>query len=305
MKRARDLLSSSSSEESSPAKAAGRLPKINKMADEGDMAVEGEVTIKDLFVQLNMMKRNFERGFSGLGSDIESFRLELQNDLKSLNDRVDKVESSVKNVWEEINDVKSNMDSSQQDTENLKATVKSLKTELELQRQRNIKLEQYTCRENIRLLFVEEQPEENTEALFIRILTEMKVYRPSMQFHAVHRQPNGGRRTPGNSDTPRHIIARFVCRKDRDFIWSQREAIKKTENYKDAFFVPDLVKELAEEGAKLREAVRCARRVFNLNVAIHNNCFVMLDSGFSYTVKDIPEYIKKEMYKGRQSAPQS
>ena len=71
------------------------------------------------------------------------------------------------------------------------------------------------------------------------------------------------------------------------------------------FFVPDLVKELAEEGAKLREAVRCARRVFNLNVAILNNRLVMLDSGFSYTVKDIPEYIKKEMYKSRQSAPQS
>ena len=129
------------------------------------MAVEGEVTttIKGLFVQLNMMKRNFERGFSGLRSDIESFQLELQNDLKSLNDRVDKMESSVENPWEEISDVKSNMDSSQQDTENLKATVKSLKTELELQKQRNIKLEQYTRRENIRLLFVEEQREENTE----------------------------------------------------------------------------------------------------------------------------------------------
>ena len=149
MKRARDLFSSSSSKESSPAKAAGRLPKVNKMADEGDMAVEGEVTIKDLFVQLNMIKRNFERGFSELRSDIESFLLELQNDLKSLNDRVDKMESSVENALEEINNVKSNMDSSQQDTENLKATVKSFKTELELQRQRNIKLEQYTPRENI------------------------------------------------------------------------------------------------------------------------------------------------------------
>ena len=68
MKRARDLLSSSSSEESSPAKAACRLAEVNKMADEGDMIVEGEVTIKDLFVQLDMMKRNF----SGLRSDIES-----------------------------------------------------------------------------------------------------------------------------------------------------------------------------------------------------------------------------------------
>ena len=122
---------------------------------------------------------------------------------------------------------------------------------------------------------------------------------------AVHRQPDGERRTPGNRDTPWHITARFVCRKDRDFAWRQREAIKKTENYKDAFFVPDLVKELVDEGAKLREAARCGRRVFNLNAAIHNYRFVMLDSGLSYTVKDIPEYIKKEMYKVRQSAPQS
>ena len=65
------------------------------------------------------------------------------------------------------------------------------------------------------------------------------------------------------------------------------------------------MKELADEGAKHREAVRCARRVFNLNAAIRNNRFVMLDSGLSYTVKDIPEYVKKKMYKGRQSAPQS
>ena len=128
------------------------------------------------------------------------------------------------------------MESSQKDMENLRATVKSLKTELELQKQRNIKLEQYTRRENIRLLFVEEQSEENTEALFIRILTETKVDRPSMQFHAVRRQPNGERRTPENRDTPRHIIARFVCRKDRNFVWRQGEAIKKTENFKDAFF---------------------------------------------------------------------
>ena len=63
------------------------------MADEGDMAVEGEVMIKDLFVHLNMMKRNSERDFSGLRSDIESFKLELQNDLKSLDDRADKTES--------------------------------------------------------------------------------------------------------------------------------------------------------------------------------------------------------------------
>ena len=113
-------------------------------------------------------------------------------------DRVDEIKFSVENAWDEINNNKSNMDSGQHDMENLKATVKSLKTELELQKQRNIKLEQYTRCESIRLLFVEEQPDENTEALFIRILTKMKVYRPSMQLRAVHCQPDGERRTPGN-----------------------------------------------------------------------------------------------------------
>ena len=92
MKRARVLLSSSSSEESSPAKSAGRSANVNQMADEDDMIVDGEVTVKDPFVQLNMMKRNFERNFSGLRSDIKSYRPELQNDFKSLNDRVDEIQ---------------------------------------------------------------------------------------------------------------------------------------------------------------------------------------------------------------------
>ena len=76
----------------------------------------------------------------------------------------------------------------------------------------------------------------------------MKVYRHSMQFHAVHRQPNGGRRTPGNSDTPRHIIARFVCRKDRDFIWSQREAIKKDRKLQGCVFCARFGKETGRGG---------------------------------------------------------
>ena len=93
--------------------------------------------------------------------------------------------------------------------------------------------------------------------------------------------------------------------KRQRFCLESKGSNKKDRKLQGLFFMPDLVKELPEEGAKLQEAVHCARRVFNLNAAICNNCFVMLDSGFSHTVKDIPEYIKKEMYKGRQPVPQS
>ena len=49
------------------------------------------------------MKRNFERNFSRLRSDIESYRIELQDDLKSLNARVNEIKSSVENAWDETN----------------------------------------------------------------------------------------------------------------------------------------------------------------------------------------------------------
>ena len=61
--------------------------------------------------------------------------------------------------------------------------------------------------------------------------------------------------------------------------------------------MPDLVKELADEGAKLREAVRCARRVFNLNAAIHNNRFVMLDSELPTQLKIFQNTSRKKCIK--------
>ena len=53
----------------------------------------------------------------------------------------------------------------------LSATCETLKDQLNAEKQRNLKLEQYTRRENIRLLFVKEEDEENTEEVFIKCLT--------------------------------------------------------------------------------------------------------------------------------------
>ena len=60
----------------------------------------------------------------------------------------------------------------------------------------------------------------------------MGVYNPDMKFHAVHLvgRPRGktrGRSHGSKPDNPRHIIATFISRKDRDLVWSQRDEIKK------------------------------------------------------------------------------
>ena len=168
---------------------------------------------------------------------------------------------------------------------------------MNLQRQKNLQLERYTRRENIRLLYVEEKDDEDTEQLLIRCLTEMNVYDPQMRFHAVHRVGQQRKRKggPNVTQTPRHIIARFLSRKDRDLVRKNREKIKKTEHFKDAFFVPDLCKQDAEEGFKLRQALRCARNVFKMKVENRSNRLLMVDSGLSYSLQELPEYLKKEL----------
>ena len=93
-----------------------------------------------------------------------------------------------------------------------------------------------------------------------------------MRFHAVHRVGQQQKRKGGPNVTqaPRHIIARFLSHKDRDLVWKKREKIKETEHFKD-IFVPDLCKQDAEEGFKLRQALRCARNVFEMKIQIRNN----------------------------------
>ena len=104
----------------------------------------------------------------------------------------------------------------------------------------------------------------------------MGVYDPDMKLHAIHHVGRSRGKTRGGSygskpDNSRHIIARFISRKNRVLVWSHQDEIKKTEHFSDAFFILDLIKEYAEEGFKLRRVLRCARDVFKLKVEMRNN----------------------------------
>ena len=77
------------------------------------------------------------------------------------------------------------------------------------ERDRNTRLEQHTCSESIRLLNVKETENENTEALFKTVLTEMGINVDGLRFHAVQRiGPVREARQSLNTEkcqTPRHI----------------------------------------------------------------------------------------------------
>ena len=134
-----------------------------------------------------------------------------------------------------------------QEVNTMKSKYEALQQEIQTLRRKNNDLEQYTRKENLRLLFVPEEDDENCEEVVVHCLTEMGINPASMNFHAVHRV---GKKKPSPTNSteevsPRQIIVRFISRKDRDNVWENRGKVKNSTDklFENAFFVPDLTRE--------------------------------------------------------------
>ena len=101
---------------------------------------------------------------------MESLRLEIQHDMKMMKTDIEEVKRSVNRSWEEIEEMKSLMLKQREDVDVMKAEILLLKGQVKKERDRNTRLEQYTHQESIRLLNVKEAEDENTEALFKKVL---------------------------------------------------------------------------------------------------------------------------------------
>ena len=75
-------------------------------------------------------------------------------------------------------------------------------------------------------------------------------------------------------------------------MWENRGKLKGSENYKEAFLVPDLAKEYTQEGYVLRQARKLAKEKYNIQAEIKSNKLVMPDSGLAYSANELPEYLK-------------
>ena len=204
------------------------------------------------------MKRDMDTSFTAVNENMEHIKHQLGNDIKLLRDDQEEIKKSMNNAWEEIDNIKGNMAAASADIVGMKSEIQILKDQLKVEKNRNVKLEQYTCHENICLLNVAEREDEGTEQLFVKVLVEMGIEVHDTKFHAVRRvgpRRDQRRKHFGNKPpSPRHIIARLLSHKDRNFVWENRGKLKDSENYKEAFFIPDLTKEYAHEGHVLRRA---------------------------------------------------
>ena len=85
------------------------------------------------------------------------------------------------------------------------------------------------------------------------IQNDLKIHITNIRFHAVHRvgKPAVGKTRP--------IMARFVCREDRDLIWSRKKDLKNSTTYQDAYITQDYAKAIQQERRTLIKAMKKAR----------------------------------------------
>ena len=225
--------------------------------------------IRDLIRHLN---ENMDNNFAKLHEELSYLRAEMKVELDKLNGKFKQLETSVENVWATIDDMKEEsaalkavkslqekeIQSLQQELTNVSKDLVKTKAELKEEREKIIELEDYTRRENLKFNNIPEAREKDQnltpKQLICDILQkEMNLDPSKIRFQAVHRIG----KQKENKNRP--VIARFVCREDRDLVFSRKKALQESKRFKDAYVTADYARAIQVERRKLIKAMYAAR----------------------------------------------
>ena len=259
------------------------------------------ISLRDLGTLLMSFKHETTSTLTSLNTAFNQFRLELQGEMKLVQDEMVEQKNSSDHAWAELEALQAEMLEQKAEIQILKTDVNNLKRNVESEKQKHLHLDFHSRRENLRLIgikengdneCVKENGDEDCEKLVRKILDEMGVLRYDLDFHAVHRVPRVVPSQKDKRDTPRQIIMRFTSRKDRDRVWAEKEKIKKCKEFSSCFFVADLPQEVVQERAQLRRTAKRARDILKIKAEVRNDKLVLVESNLRYKLEEIPEYLK-------------
>jgi len=121
--------------------------------------------------------------------------------------------------------------------QNQQTEIQALQASLEKEKEKIIALESYSRRENLRFMNIPERKDEKFyDVIYDIIENELSIDSENILFHAVHRI-----RKPREADDakPRSIIARFLCREDRDKVYRIKNRVNKSRRFKHAYITQD------------------------------------------------------------------
>ena len=213
-----------------------------------DMSADGSKTyqVKDA---IDALREAMEAGFAGLRSDMDRLRYEFKSDVEKIEHEMKEITQGLNSAQGDVEMLKEKIDKDSKETttelDALRSKVVDLELRLNAEIENNVRLEQYTRRENLRFNNINETDGEDCKAIIYNIIdNDLGIGKDGIRFHAVHRVGKKAERRC------RPIIARFVSREDRDKVWKNRSKIKNSGNHTDAYITEDFAKKLFMKSAK-------------------------------------------------------
>ena len=254
-----------------------------------------------------------EEHFGSLKSEICRLSAEFKEEVENIKTNLKEVEKSLQSAWDSINDLEADakthsdfkkasqqtLDSHLQQINLLKTSsgnaayqnqqkeIRALQASLAQEREKIIALENYSRRENLRFMNIPERRDENcVDVVYDIIENELNIDPENIQFHAVHRIGKPREATDAN---PRPIIARFLCREDRDNIYRVKNRLKKSRKFENAYITQDYAQAIQLERKVLIKAMFLARKKGAIAKVVDRKLIIGSDT---FHINNIPEEIR-------------
>ena len=289
----RSSSSSSQGEGALDSKKVRVMSRSKTEEDEHGMPNAQQTKLEEIASSIYVMNAEMKENFSKLYEELNILRYELKKEIDAIKSTTEDLEKSMEEVWESIDDLKENDKAQkavkaqqQSEADGLKKELGELRKKLEEERECNIELENYTRRQNIKLMNIPETENRDitTRDLVYDILShDLNVDTNDIRFHVVHRvgKPSKSRIRP--------IIARFVCREDRDHVFRAKRRLQESNRFRDAYITADYAKAIQDERRVLVKAMFKAREMGCQAKVIDR--FILIDNQ-RFSIKDVPNEFK-------------
>ena len=265
----------------------------------------GEDVDSRILEKLSSIQDRIERGFTKMDADFAALKSELQHEIRVVKKELSEVSTSLETAWVEVETLKEKNTLLEGQLQHTLQKNSKLSEEVRVLKDRAIRQEDYSRRENLRFYNIPEDPEETNEECSAKVKELISELGPDdIQFHAIHRigkfkptvrndsaAPSTTHAEESQSARPRPVIARFVSRLDAECVWGKRKNLLKT-RFSSVYIDRDLSAESAKERGKLREAYRKAKEANIERVFIKGNKLFVNSS--SYSVDALPQYLLPE-----------
>ena len=202
--------------------------------EEDDEVLTAENMTKELNEKMDVILQKLTK-LDSIEATLNTVQLSLEN----LQERTESLEMTQAEFGQEITELKRGKELQASEIKELSAKMEEVKT-------KNLYLEAYSRRENIKFINIEEDEDEqhNTEDILRRFLDEkLGFYKhDTVEIQRVHRNPARKDRRGMKTNKPRPILARFLRAKDVEKIMALGRELKGT-NYQ---MYIDLPKEIIE-----------------------------------------------------------